>query len=394
MLFRSRNNLSERQLPSLVIIGNHTQGLGIIHSAGSCKLPIFVLNDEVFSSSRFSKYISNYIKISHGTIKNLALASKNEELTNALLSLPIGYPSILMGINEDIINYIYTNKNELSKKYYIPNNSYHLIFDKYEFNRLLEDENKVPTYLLKDIDRESYLTDNYIMKSRVGNKLRNFIDEKAIKLNTISQSDLESIYSNFNKDELIIQEIIKSKYPVKSSCAFSIDGEIIGLFQYEKLRQHPNQFGTGTYLKSFFDAKILDISQNILAKLRYTGISEIEFILDERDNNYKIIEMNPRTWKSINFSSQCGQNLVEKYIQFVLKNKVSPSTNYKIDYYWVDLFTDIPQMFREKRIFKYSRKNLFECMFSISDPLPFISTILFSPILFFKKIFNKRTLKN
>jgi len=385
MLLRSGNNSSEKDAPSLVIIGNHTQGLGIIHSAEGSKFPIFVVNDEFFSSSRFSRFLSHYIKIPQGTIKNLARTTKNVELTKILLKLPLSYPSILMGINEDIINYIYCNKNELSKKYFIPDNPYNLIFNKYEFNCLLEDENKVPTYLFKDINNELLHSENHILKSRVGNKLRNLFDEKAIKLNRISQKDLESINNNFNENELIIQEIINSRHPVKSSCAFSIDGKIYGLFQYEKLRQHPNQFGTGTYLRSLFDKKILDISQNILTKLRYTGISEIEFILDERDNNYKVIEMNPRTWKSINFATQCGQNLVEKFIRFVQKNEIELTIDYKTDYYWVDLFTDIPQMFREKRIFTYSRKKLFECMFSINDPLPFLSTIIFSPYLLIKK---------
>ncbi|MFW9928797.1 MAG: hypothetical protein ACFFD1_05365 [Candidatus Thorarchaeota archaeon] len=372
------------QIPSLVIIGNHTQGLGIIRSAANTGLPIFVVNDLAFSSSRFSKYISSYIRVKNGTIRSLADSVKNDEFTATLLNLPVKYPSILMGINEDIVRYLHMNRDTLSQKYFIPDNPYDIIFDKFEFNNLLEVENRIPTFLLRDIDVESYKKGDHILKSRIGNKLRNLSDEKALIMSKISKSKMEKFLTNLNADELIVQKIVKSKYPIKSSCSFSINGKMIGLFQYEKIRQHPNQFGTGTYLRSIYDEKILELSRNILSKLNYSGISEIEFVIDEEDQSYKVIEMNPRTWKSINFSTQCGQNLVEKYIKYVLGKEVDSSVKYNTNYYWVDIFTDIPQMFREKRVFHYSVKRLFECMWSIKDPLPFITTALFSPYLLFK----------
>lgn len=375
-------NSSEK--PSIVIIGNHTQGLGIIRSAKECKMPIFVLNDLMFSSSRYSKYLSSYIKIPKGTIKNLAVNIENQNLMKILLNLPVKYPSLLMGVNEDIINYIFNNSIRLSEKYFIPQNAYNIIFDKYEFNNLLKEENKVPTYLLKDIDIDNYFSGNYILKSRLGNKLRNLTAEKALVMNDNSELEIRQILENFNRDELIIQKIIDSKYPIMSSCAFSVEGKILGLFQYEKIRQHPNQFGTGTYLKSIFDEKIFNISKEILLKLKYTGISEIEFIVDEETNVFKAIEMNPRTWKSINFSTECGQNLVLKYANFIMEKEINSELNFHTDYYWVDLFTDIPQMFREKKIFKYSSKKMYECMWDKSDPLPFIFTILLSPFILLK----------
>lgn len=369
-------------IPSLVIIGNHTQGLGIIRSAADVKIPIIVVNDLIFSTSRYSKYLTSYKRVSKGTIKSLADNFENEELLNTLLELPVDYPSILMGINEDVIKFISVNRKKLSGKYCIPDNSYQLIFDKYDFNNLLPDDNKLETYLLKDFDPEKLkYSKNYIVKSRTGNKLRNLTGEKAIELNH-KQNFLEDLVNKgFSSEEIIIQELITSENPVKSSCAFSVDGEILGLFQYEKVRQHPNQFGTGTYLKSIYDDKILNIAAGILSKLKYTGISEIEFILDPKNGNYKVIEMNPRTWKSINFSTQCNQNLVEKYIFYIYGKEVKKSLSFEKGKFWVDLFTDIPQMFREKRLFSYNIKNLYECTWDSRDPYPFLMNLLSSPFI-------------
>ena len=115
---------------SLVIVGNSTQGLGTIRSAVSLNLPVFVLNDVYFCSSRFSRYSGNYTKLPKGTIKNLADSSENIILTERLLNLPVSFPSPLFGINEDIINFFAHNQETLRKNYFIPDNDYHLIFDK------------------------------------------------------------------------------------------------------------------------------------------------------------------------------------------------------------------------------------------------------------------------
>jgi|SRR5690554_2628251 len=367
--------------PSLVIVGNSTQGLGIIRSARPCGVPVYMLHDLNICSSRFSRYLTGFYKLSKNTIKNLASSPVNDELTTKLLSMPVEYPSVLLGINEDIINYFDANKNILKEKYKLFNNPYQIIFDKYEFNRLPDEKNSIPTFLYKDVKPDDFANKNFILKSRIGNKLRNYTGEKAIQLKNLNSKQKEIIDKYFQGNELIVQKIISSKQPVKSCCTFCVNGEIKGLFQYEKLRQHPNQFGTGTYLKSIYEDELLALSEVILKKLNYTGISEIEFILDEEDENYKAIEMNPRTWKSIDFATKCGQNLVEKYASYILGKDFNSSLEYKTNKYWVDVFTDIPQMFREKKLFNYEIKNLYECMWDKKDPLPFISTILLSPFI-------------
>src|SRR4030067_1632268 len=142
---------------SLVIVGNSTQGLGTIRSAVSLRLPIFVLHDVHFCSSRFSRYTNIYLKLPKGTIKNLAESPESKILTESLLNLPVEYPSPLFGINEDIINYFAHNKEILKNKYFIPDNNYHLIFDKYEFNKLCPIESQISTFLVSDINLEEFI---------------------------------------------------------------------------------------------------------------------------------------------------------------------------------------------------------------------------------------------
>ncbi len=342
---------------SLVIVGNSSQGLWTIRSAVESGLPAFVLHDVHFCSSRFSRFTDNYIKLRKGTIKNLADSPESHTLTERLLNLPVNFPSPLFGINEDIINYFVHNREKLKDKYFIPDNNYHLIFDKFNFNSLSLPENQIPTFLLNKNNLNSFREKDFILKSRRGNRLRNFTGEKAVLMKSYNGKYDNIFKDNFSGEELIIQKVVKSTKPVTSVCSVTIEGKLFGLFQYEKLRQHPNQFGTGTYLKSIYNDELQTLAEIILNKLHYTGISEIEFIYDDEDKKYKAIEMNPRTWKSIGFATMCGQNLVEKYCNYIIGKNVNNSLDYKTDHYWVDLFTDIPQMFREKKIFSYSTKK-------------------------------------
>ncbi len=372
---------------SLVVLGNGTQGLGIIRSAGEMGIPIIQINDKYFSAGRFSKYISKYIKLESNLLANISFDKNAEEsLTNTILKLPVSYPSVIMGTNEDIIAYLNNNKTVLKEKYFLPENNYEVIFDKYLFNKTLPIENQIETYLGNSELYSKKGDSNFILKGRKGNSFKNFTGKKAFFLKDLNDEERKKIANQLGEENLIIQKVIEGDFPVQSVCTTSENGKIKGLFIYEKLRQHPNKFGTGTYLRSIESKDVLKIAEVILDKIKYTGISEIEFVLDPTDNKYKVIEMNPRTWKSINFATQCNQNIVKKYIDFVIGKEVINNNNntYIIDKYWADIFADISQMIRERRVFKYRFSEMYECTWERKDPLPFIASIFFLPFIAFK----------
>ena len=242
--------------------------------------------------------------------------------------MPVSYPSLILGTNEDIIAYLNNNKTVLKEKYFIPENNYEVIFDKFLFNKSLPIENQIETYLGNNEAISKIGDSNFILKGRKGNSFKNLTGKKAYFLIDLIEEERNKIINKLGRENVIFQKVIKGDFPVQSVCTVAEKGEIKGLFIYEKLRQHPNKFGTGTYLRSIESNDVLEIAETILDKLKYTGISEIEFILDPEDNNFKVIEMNPRTWKSINFATQCNQNIVKKYIDIARGNKVDSNNKY------------------------------------------------------------------
>lgn len=369
------------RIPTTVVIGDHTQGLGILRSAAAAGGNVWVVNDKTLSLSRFSRYLSGYRRIRWGALSHLCQPYFSEQLLRELLSLPVEYPSLLFGVNEDITHFIYTHANPLKHKYFIPDVRLDRIYDKYIFNLLLPDSAQIATRLCSETDIMS--VDNphrFILKGRQGNKFRRLTGEKAVRLDRLSQHDGSRLFRRLPPDQVLIQDIIETDRPVLSVCSFSVNGRISGVFQYEKLRQHPNQFGTGTYVRSTWVGSLMPLAADILKSLDFTGISEIEFIFDAKARSYKVIEMNPRAWKSIHFASQCGQNLVGRYLEYVATGRTSPGDNYHRDQYWVDLATDIPQMIRELKLGRYHR-DFFECTWDRMDRRPALALWALFPLI-------------
>src|SRR5947209_389172 len=103
--------------PATVVIGDHTQGLGILRSAAVAGGDLWVVNDKAISLARFSKYLSGYRRIGYGTLSQLGQAEFAETLLRVLLELPVEYPSLLLGVNDDIISFICRHAKLLKQKY-------------------------------------------------------------------------------------------------------------------------------------------------------------------------------------------------------------------------------------------------------------------------------------
>jgi len=79
------------------------------------------------------------------------------------------------------------------------------------------------------------------------------------------------------------------------------------------------------YSKSSYNKKIKDIGLTLLEKLNWSGIAMIEFLYDEVDKKYYLIEVNPRLWGSFMLSDFCGARFLENYIE-ITSNKGNPSS--------------------------------------------------------------------
>jgi predicted ATP-grasp superfamily ATP-dependent carboligase len=367
--------------PATVVIGDHTQGLGIVRSAAAARGEIWVVNDTRVSLARFSRHLTGYRRIPSGSLSQLDRPEIAEALVRTLLELPIDYPSLLCGVNEDIISFIHRYRRNLGAHYAVPNVPFDAIVDKYALNALVPERARIHTRLCSACDLDGIeMPERFIVKGRKGNAFRRISGCKAIPLDRMSPQLRRHVFDQISADQVLLQELIETDRPIASICSFSIDGRPSATFAYEKLREHPPRFGTGTYLRSIDGGPLEPLARELLHRLNFTGISEIEFVFDPHDRLYKIVEMNPRTWKSIHFATRCGQNLVEQYLTYLSGRSPASAAPHAIDRYWVDLATDIPQVLRRAAFPPY-RGRFAECTWDAKDPWPAVALWTLFPIM-------------
>jgi predicted ATP-grasp superfamily ATP-dependent carboligase len=90
---------------------------------------------------------------------------------------------------------------------------------------------------------------------------------------------------------------------------FSEKHEPLVTYVARKLRQYPNEFGVGTYRETIHNEELLHLGIKLLREIRYRGPGYVEFKKDERDGQYKMIELNTRYGTGVILLACAGVNI-------------------------------------------------------------------------------------
>jgi predicted ATP-grasp superfamily ATP-dependent carboligase len=186
----------------------------------------------------------------------------------------------------------------------------------------------------------------FITKGRNGLSFYKTIGNKALVANNDAEfrAQLKLIAEKYSIRQTFTQELIPfdGSNMTISFTAFVIEGEIRTHWIGEKLREHPIRFGTATFARSIKCPQLIEPSKRLLKELRYTGVCEIEYILDPRDMKYKLIEINPRTWLWVGLARSCGIDYAVMIYNHLNGISTSYPSEYRIGVNWINFLTDIP----------------------------------------------------
>ena len=237
-----------------------------------------------------------------------------------------------------------------------------------------------------------------VIKPSIRDHFYNQVKIKAFQIN--NKEELIRIYkwvcSIIDPSEVIVQEFIPGgPNHLYSFCPFFKNGEVVTSIMARRARQHPMDFGhASTFAELVNIPEMQKISEKFLRLIDFYGIGEVEFMQDPRDNQYKLIEVNPRVWGWHTLAIAAGVDLPYFLYQDIIGEKfeVQPPLNHMK---WVRLTTDIPTVFVEivKRKMKMSeymasmRGEKVDAVLSMSDPLPFVAEVALIPYLWMKRGF-------
>jgi D-aspartate ligase len=369
-------------VPGAIVIGGDYQGLGIVRSLGHRGIPICVVDDE-YSISRFSRYTKFAIRVPD---------LRNETATIQVL-LDIGKRLNLKGwvlfpTREELVAALSRHRCELSELFRVPTPPWSTVqwmWDKRNTYQLA-DELKLPipeTWIpqtLEDIDK---ITTAFPLALKPAIKEHFFYATKVKAWRANSKEQLRALLGRANSiagpGEIIVQDLVPGDGKHQFGyCAFFKDGRAIGSMVTRRRRQHPHEFGRASTFVETIDFPALEsLSESFLRKINYYGLVEVEFKLDPRDGQPKLLDVNPRTWGYHSLGLPAGVDFpyllyADQIGMTVEECKGKPGIS------WIRMLTDFPtgliDVFSGRLSLGEFIKSLWgfntEAVFSWEDPIP------------------------
>jgi D-aspartate ligase len=381
-----------KSIPGVVVIEGHVQGLSNTRAFGEAGIPVYVI-DKSNCLARYSKYCKKFFTCpdfqSGQFIDYLIDLGKKESIIDWLL----------MPSNDHAVYSISLAKKKLERIYKIITPDDNIVNNIYNKRELISNAAVAnipyPDTHFPEIRNETIpvsLNFPVLVKGVFGLSFYKATGKKAFiaKSNPELKGIMDAIFNKLKPSEVLIQELIPLTGTNKtiSFCAFCINGEVKSYWMGKKIREHPLEFGTATLAESVFIKEIVSPAKSLLHQLNYTGPCEVEFILDPRDNQYKLIEVNARTWLWVELARQCGIDFAMMSYNFVNGINQEYPDAYTIGVRWINIFTDIPVSIlsilslKVKPSLKFSRsakKNTINALWKKDDVIPFF----IYPILLF-----------
>jgi len=307
-------NISKHKF--IILGSDHSNTLGQIRCLGEMGIrPIVIITEKRPYIINKSKYIGEYhiVDTIYDGPKYVLEHYSNEE-----------YPPFIYTDRDDIMCAIDDYYDDLKGKFIFWNAG-----QKGRIRQLINKEvqialakecglNVIPTEHVKRGGMPKEL--QYPIFTKATNSLNPYWKANAFICN--SAEELKTAYSRMGIEEVLLQKYIRKKdeMPIEG---ISIDGgrEVKLLVKKSSLRFADNGFGIYSKLSIFQDDDLENKVINFMRKARYTGIFEIEFIIDEGGIAY-FMEVNFRNTMFNHACAEYGVNILHLFANSVLNNHI------------------------------------------------------------------------
>ncbi len=374
----------------VIVLGGHIQGLNIIRVYGKNGIKSILLDSNRFNLGKHSKYCSKFYRCENKNILNMLLEFGKKGEYRGWLILPT---------NDFHVKILSQNREELNRYFIVSSDRWSVVEKCY---------NKIKTYKIAQSislpfpstifpkDRDELMANSTIkypciIKPAVMHTFYSKFKKKVFVCN--NRDELLSNYllatKVIPKSEIMVQDIIPgSSYNEYSSYLFYVDGRVSNYMAVRRRRQHPADFGNAaTFIESVEIEELRLQSEKLLKAIGYSGICEVEFKYDYRDKTYKLLEINPRTWKSHIIAQKAGVPFLMSLYYKMVFNKNIITTTYRESYAkHILLDTIMIILNREYRATRfYDKEKTKYYVWDREDILPALFELIYFPINLLKR---------
>jgi len=318
----------------VIVLGGHIQGLNIIRVYGKNNIPTILIDNNRFNLAKHSKYCNKFYKCDNDNLLDFLLDLAKDKKYSGWLIMPT---------NDFHVKVLSQNKSKLKEYFTIYTPNWDVVskcYNKIETYTIAKDLN-IPiatTIFPKSYDDLLNLNIEYpcIIKPAVMHTFYSKFKKKVFVCN--NKDELLENYllatKFIPKTEIIIQDIIQgSSYNEYSVYMHFRNKKVYNYMVVRRKRQHPADFGNAaTFIESVENEELKDLAQKLLTEIDYNGLCEVEFKYDNRDNKFKLLEINPRTWKSHIIAQKAEVPFLISLYEKEINNKDIITTSYKESY--------------------------------------------------------------
>lgn len=99
------------------------------------------------------------------------------------------------------------------------------------------------------------------------------------------------------------------------------DGELLMSYEYKRLREFPVSGGPSTLRETIDFPELKSAAKKLIEALNWSGLAMVEFKVDENNCPW-LLEINPRTWGSIELASVASLNFADAYAKLSIGETV------------------------------------------------------------------------
>lgn len=379
-----------------VILGGSYHSLGAARNLAEHGVPVCIL-DSAPCVARFSRSVKRFLKCPSvedeaGFVRFLVRNAAERDMKGWVL-----FPS-----TDEHVRILAQHRERLSEHYLVttpPWDVVKFVYDKRQTHRLAKtQEVPVPeTYNPETADDLVSLRLDFpvVLKPAISKRFMSATRKKAYRANDMQE--LIDLYGRMagiiDPSEILIQELIPGRAEnLFSFVGFFKDGVPVAGLSARRPRQHPMEFGrASTHVETVEVPELEELATQFLKGIAYSGLAEVEFMYDQKDGRFELLEVNPRIWGWHTITIRAGLDL--PYLAYAdavgREFAVGPERE---GVKWVRLVTDVPTAFSEFLSGRLTVRDYLAsisggttfAVLSLSDPLPFAADLFLGPYNYFK----------
>ena len=209
---------------------------------------------------------------------------------------------------------------------------------------------------------------------------------------------IKNNFGNCTLQEFISQE----GFQYKCQLYRDKDGLIKGQTVQKKYRYFPISGGSTSCSEIVDIPEIIDFSTQFLQEVNWRGFADFDYIHDINDNQFKLMEINPRLPASIKSSFKAGIDFSDLIVNDTLEKDTSfyRSTSgiwlryMSLEVLWFIFSKNKDRFGTKPSWFKFFNSKTYYIDGSIKDPLPMITGFVLGVKKYLNPSFRKAKLKN